>query len=226
MSSRYPPLPASSSPTPSRGRTSNPRTSGMSPVTEPTFYTPPRNTPPRIYTPPRIVRTNMPFSSLTMGANNAITSRLQLNPVIGTERWILRTPTPPPSYSGMDLSAVPSRSPSPSAPPRYSGVNLSAVYSRPTTATRPVAVDRDKELQKIFEAALESNDERNKAERDANRESKNQARRILKNEYARGKMERTPYVDERQAYRQHILSHSLFPNLYNQQMVMTQLGAS
>jgi hypothetical protein len=158
-----------------------------------------------------------------MASNNAVTSRLQENPVIGNNRWVLRTPVP--SYSGMDLSQVPSRATSPGNVP-YSGMNLSAMYSRPSTATRPEPVDRDAVLQNVFEKALENNDERKKAERDTNRESNAQAKRILKNEYARGQMDKTPYVDEREAYRQHILSYSLFPNLYNQQMVMTQLGAS
>ena len=235
MSDRYPPLPASSSPPPlttrrgrPRGRMSNVPTPSQTPRTILSANTEPgseRSV--NIPSPPRIVRTNfpirLPLRSFTTAANNAVTSRLQENPVIGTNRWVLRSPVP--SYSGMDLSQVPSRASSPGNVP-YSGINLSAVYSRPTTATAPVPVDRDAVLQKVFEKALENNDERKKDERDAERESKAQSRRILKNEYARGQMDRTAYVDEREAYRQHILSYSLFPNLYNQQMVMTQLGAS
>jgi hypothetical protein len=176
-----------------------------------------------IPSPPRIVRTNfpirLPLRSFTTAANNAITSRLQENPVIGTNRWVLRTPTPAPSYSGMDLSAVPSRTSTPGPPP-YSGMNLSGISSRPTS------LNQEQELQKAFEAALENNDERNRAERDAKRELKAQAKRILKGEFERGQTERIPFVEEKDAYRQYILSHSLFPNLYNEKMVMTQLGAS
>jgi hypothetical protein len=208
----------------------------MSPISEPVTI----NT---IPSPPRIVRTNfpirLPLRSFTTAANNAITSRLQENPVIGNNRWVLRTPTPAPSYSGMDLSAVPSRTSTPGPPP-YSGMNLSLVPSRISTpgappysgmnlsgiSSRPTSLNQEQELQKAFEAALENNDERNRAERDAKRELKAQSKRILKGEFERGQTERIPYVDEKDAYRQYVLSHSLFPNLYNQKMVMTQLGAS
>ena len=231
MSDRYPPLPASSSPPPlttrrgrPRGRMSNVPTPSQTPRTILSANTEPgseRSV--NIPSPPRIVRTNfpirLPLRSFTTAANNAITSRLQENPVIGTNRWVLRTPTPAPSYSGMDLSAVPSRTSTPGPPP-YSGMNLSGISSRPTS------LNQEQELQKAFEAALENNDERNRAERDAKRELKAQAKRILKGEFERGQTERIPFVEEKDAYRQYILSHSLFPNLYNEKMVMTQLGAS
>ena len=68
------------------------------------------------------------LGSFTMASNNAVTSRLQENPVIGNNRWVLRTPVP-----------------------SYSGMNLSAMYSRPSTATRPEPVDRDAVLQNVFE---------------------------------------------------------------------------
>jgi hypothetical protein len=140
----------------------------------------------------------------TMAMNTETAERLRQRPVIGNSRFVLRTPTP--SYSGMNLSGVPSRPASPGGPSIYSG--------------------RDGNLQQIFESALENNDERNRAERDAKRELKAQSKRILKGEFERGQTQRIPFVDEKEAYRQYVLSHSLFPNLYNQRMVMTELGAS
>jgi len=201
MSSRYPPLPASPPPPlvrargRPRGRMTNvptpPRTvrtivSGATPVTEPIS-----------------VGTDRTFYP-TMAMNTETAERLRQRPVIGNSRFVLRTPTP--SYSGMNLSGVPSRPASPGGPSIYSG--------------------RDGNLQQIFESALENNDERNRAERDAKRELKAQSKRILKGEFERGQTQRIPFVDEKEAYRQYVLSHSLFPNLYNQRMVMTELGAS
>ena len=114
------------------------------------------------------------------------------------------------TYDGEDLSFIPSRSSSPS--------DIDTARNRANITPN--------ELKGALFSALQENDKYKKEERDTNRETKAQARRILTTEYKRGQMIKPPYVDEREAYRQHILSHSLFPNLYNERMVMTQLGSS
>ena len=51
--------------------------------------------------------------------------------------------------------------------------------------------------------------------------TKKMGKKILKAEYKKRKMQPQPDVMERNDYRRHILSLSLFPNLFNRAMVMT-----
>jgi hypothetical protein len=127
-----------------------------------------------------------------------------------SDQYTIIPDTVAPTYEGEDLSFIPSRSSSPS--------DIDRARNRANITPN--------ELKAALFSALQDNDKFKKEERDTNRETKAQARRILTTEYKRGQMIKPPYVDEREAYRQHILSHSLFPNLYNERMVMTQLGSS
>ena len=55
--------------------------------------------------------------------------------------------------------------------------------------------------------------------------TKKMGKKILKAEYKRGQMQPQADVMERHDYRRHILSLSLFPNLFNRAMVMTHEDA-
>ena len=48
----------------------------------------------------------------------------------------------------------------------------------------------------------------------------------LKAERMRGKAKHTAPIMNRAEYRAHILAHSLFPNLFNKEMIQTNLGSS
>jgi hypothetical protein len=56
---------------------------------------------------------------------------------------------------------------------------------------------------------------------------KSRGKRLMRQEYKIGK-EGPKYVptEDRQAFRERILSFSLFPNIFNQKTIMTSLGAS
>lgn len=51
--------------------------------------------------------------------------------------------------------------------------------------------------------------------------SKSESRKHLKAEFKRGHTEYLAPVEEREEYRKHILSISLFPNLYNKEYLLT-----
>lgn len=59
-----------------------------------------------------------------------------------------------------------------------------------------------------------------------NRPPKGKGRQYLKAEFKRGKQEHPAPVEDRAAYRAHILAHSLFPNVFNRETVMKYEGAS
>jgi hypothetical protein len=48
----------------------------------------------------------------------------------------------------------------------------------------------------------------------------------LKAELMRGKAKHTAPIMNRAEYRAHILAHSLFPNVFNKEMIQTNLGSS
>ena len=48
----------------------------------------------------------------------------------------------------------------------------------------------------------------------------------LKAERMRGKQNQPAPISDRAEYRAHILAHSLFPNLFNKEMINTNLGSS
>lgn len=56
--------------------------------------------------------------------------------------------------------------------------------------------------------------------------TKRRGKAYLKAEFKRGKESHPAPVDERAEYRAHILACSLFPNLFNREMVMKYQGAS
>lgn len=56
--------------------------------------------------------------------------------------------------------------------------------------------------------------------------NKRRGKAYLKAEFKRGKETHPAPVDERAEYRAHILAHSLFPNVFNREMVMKYQGAS
>lgn len=57
--------------------------------------------------------------------------------------------------------------------------------------------------------------------------SKSRGKQLLTEQFKIGQSE-PKYIptEERQAYREKILSFSLFPNIYNQKAIMTSLGSS
>lgn len=66
-----------------------------------------------------------------------------------------------------------------------------------------------------------------KADERMNRQGgKTRGRKYLKAEFKRGKQEHPAPVEDRAAYRAHILAHSLFPNVFNRETVMKYEGAS
>jgi hypothetical protein len=56
--------------------------------------------------------------------------------------------------------------------------------------------------------------------------SKAEGRKKMKEEFDRGKMKFNDPTEERNAFRARILSVSLFPNVFNQETIMTSLGPS
>jgi len=59
------------------------------------------------------------------------------------------------------------------------------------------------------------------------RTTKKQGHKIMRHKFLEGKKDahEVPTMD-RQSYRAHILAHSLFPNIYNREAVMTERGSS
>ena len=56
---------------------------------------------------------------------------------------------------------------------------------------------------------------------------KSRGKRLMRQEYKIGQSDpKCCPTEERQAFRERILSFSLFPNLYNRNTIMTSLGAS
>lgn len=74
-------------------------------------------------------------------------------------------------------------------------------------------------------------DKKRKEERDkmavvAATGGKKKGKAQLKQEYRRGMMQKKAEVMDSDKFREHILSMSLFPNIHNKQMMMTNLDAS
>jgi hypothetical protein len=61
---------------------------------------------------------------------------------------------------------------------------------------------------------------------EAKKMTKSKGKMIMKQEFKKGKESHLNPVMSRADYRAHILAHSLFPNVFNKEMVMTNLGAS
>ena len=81
--------------------------------------------------------------------------------------------------------------------------------------------DRDKAHLLKAEMAAEYHNAKERAE-----PTKKRGRQLLKQEFKRGQMEHHAPVEPAVEFRHRILSVSLFPNLYNREMVMSDLGAS
>ena len=56
--------------------------------------------------------------------------------------------------------------------------------------------------------------------------TKRQGKKILKQEFKRGKQQLSEPVHDRESYRRHILSISLFPNVWNNTQIMSRLDAA
>jgi len=85
---------------------------------------------------------------------------------------------------------------------------------------RPSAVQRDPAAMSVEKYLSGSKDL-------ASATDKNRGKRLMRQEYKIGKAG-PKYVptEDRQAFRERILSFSLFPNIFNQKTIMTSLGAS
>lgn len=80
-------------------------------------------------------------------------------------------------------------------------------------------------LVEAFREALDKHDEELSKARAEKREDKSRSKRLLKEEFE-GHPDLPAPVHERDEYRHFIMSMSLFPNLYNREMIMTHLGSS
>lgn len=254
MSDRYPPLPAERGrgrpptrgrdPTPretpveqrrGRGRPRNtsinppmpPEPEPRTPTRSPIQSTMPQVPPPTAVTPLQNSLRFEQFRELMRSPTYAALSRLRQTPVAQLsanlsrlQQYRLAQEQEERLSAGMGSRGYTTASPS------YQGMPLSAVTSRASTPSRSISDIEENELEEAFVRALERNDASKTEIREEKRARRERTKNYFKNEYAQGQMVRTPYVDEREAYRQHILSHSLFPNLYNERMVMTQLGSS
>ena len=56
--------------------------------------------------------------------------------------------------------------------------------------------------------------------------TKRSGKKMLHQEFLRGQAKHHAPIEDRAEYRAHILAHSLFPNLFNREMVMKEGGRS
>lgn len=89
---------------------------------------------------------------------------------------------------------------------------------------RADAPESERDQANLLKAEMEA--EYLEAKRARANPTKKRGKEYLKAELKRGKEKHTAPVDERAEYRAHILSYSLFPNLFNREAVMKYEGAS
>lgn len=88
-------------------------------------------------------------------------------------------------------------------------------------ASTQTEIPEGNKFVEAFKKALDEHDEIRKGKRD----EKSRSKQIIKEKFTDNPQLPAP-VHETNEYRHFIMSMSLFPNLYNQEMIMTHLGSS
>ena len=88
------------------------------------------------------------------------------------------------------------------------------------------APEKDRDSLGLQKAEMEAEYVVGQRDEKMNRMPKRKGAKLLRAEFKKGKETHPAPVENRASYRAHILAHSLFPNVFNRQAVMTYEGAS
>lgn len=88
------------------------------------------------------------------------------------------------------------------------------------------APEMDRDSLGLMKAEMNAEYRMGQKDERMNRMPKKLGAKKLRAEFKKGKESHPAPVADRASYRAHILAHSLFPNVFNKEMVMTQLGRS
>jgi hypothetical protein len=84
--------------------------------------------------------------------------------------------------------------------------------------------EEDRDEANLLKAEMEA--EYRQAQSRMAQPTKRRGKQLMKQEFKRGKMEQPAPVENAMEFRRRLLSVSLFPNLFNREMVMTHSGVN
>jgi len=99
-------------------------------------------------------------------------------------------------------------------------------YAPKQAVMKADAPEKDRDSLGLMKAEMEAEYQVGQRDEKMNRMPKRKGAKILKAEFKKGKETHPAPVADRASYRAHILAHSLFPNVFNKERIMTYEGAS